>query len=136
MKLIVDFEKRKAGLPANESWDIPNELMPLISAYAWKPKKGDAVMDFIAELSECETECESQCDDANVKCMAAVGKGHGVVLIANLSKSSVPLKMECKGMKVKTVRLIDNNWTDVSVPMLAALPPLSILQIKCSAGKE
>ena len=136
MKIIVDFEKRKAGVPANESWDIPNELMPLISAYAWKPKKGDAVMDFIAELSECETECESQCDEANVKCMAAVGKGHGVVMIANLSKSSVPLKMECKGMKVKTVRLIDNNRTDVSLPMLAALPPLSILQIKCSAEKE
>ena len=136
MKLIVDFEKRKAGLPANESWDIPNELMPLISTYAWKPKKGDAVMDFIAELSECETECEFTCDDANVKCMAAEGTGHGVVLIANLSKSSVPLKMECKGMKVKTVRLIDNNRTDVRVPMLAALPPLSILQIKCSAEKE
>ena len=136
MKIMVDFEKRKAGVPANESWDIPNELMPLISAYAWKPKKGDAVMDFIAELSECETECESQCDDANVKCMAAVGKGHGVVLIANLSKSSVPLKMECKGMKVKTVRLIDNNRTDVRIPMLAAMPPLSILQIKCSAEKE
>ena len=32
MKIIVDFEKRKAGVPANESWDIPNELMPLISA--------------------------------------------------------------------------------------------------------
>ena len=136
MKIIVDFEKRKAGAPANESLDIPNELMPLISAYAWKPKKGDAVMDFIAELSECETECEFTCDDANVKCMAAVGKGHGVVLIANLSKSSVPLKMECKGMKVKTVRLIDNNRTDVRIPMLAALPPLSILQIKCSAKKE
>ena len=136
MKIIVDFEKRKAGLPANESWDIPNELMPLISAYAWKPKKGDAVMDFIAELSECESECETQCDDTNVKCMAAKGKGHGVVLIANLSKSSVPLKMECRGMKVKTVRLIDNNRTDVRIPMLAALPPLSILQIKCSAGKE
>ena len=136
MKIIVDFEKRKTGASANESWDIPNELMPLISAYAWKPKKGDAVMDFIAELSECETECEFTCDDANVKCMAAVGKGHGVVLIANLSKSSVPLKMECKGMKVKTVRLIDNNRTDVRIPMLAALPPLSILQIKCSAEKE
>ena len=136
MKLIVDFEKRKAGTSANESWDIPNELMPLISAYAWKPKKSDAVMDFIAELSECETECEFTCNDANVKCMAAVGKGHGVVLIANLSKSSVPLKMECKGMKVKTVRLIDNNRTDVRIPMLAALPPLSILQIKCSAEKE
>ena len=68
--------------------------------------------------------------------MAAVGKGHGVVLIANLSKSSVPLKMECKGMKVKTVRLIDNNRTDVRIPMLAALPPLSILQIKCSAEKS
>ena len=135
MKIIVDFEKRKTGASANESWDIPNELMPLISAYAWKPKKGDAVMDFIAELSECESECETQCDDANVKCMAAEGKGHGVVLIANLSKSSVPLKMECKGMKVKTVRLIDNNRTDVRVPMLAALPPLSILQIKCSAEK-
>ena len=135
MKIIVDFEKRKAGAPANESWDIPNELMPLISAYAWKPKKGDAVMDFIAELSECETECEFTCDEANVKCMAAVGKGHGVVLIANLSKSSVPIKMECKGMKVKTVRLIDNNRTDVRIPMLAALPPLSILQIKCSAEK-
>ena len=136
MKLIVDFEKRKTGAPANESWDIPNELMPLISAYAWKPKKGDAVMDFIAELSECETECEFTCDEANVKCMVAVGKAHGVVLIANLSKSSVPLKMECRGMKVKTVRLIDNNRTDVCMPMLAALPPLSILQIKCSAGKE
>ena len=136
MKIIVDFEKRKAGTSANESWDIPNELMPLISAYAWKPKKGDAVMDFIAELSECEIECEFTCDDANVKCMAAVGKGRGIVLIANLSKSSVPLKMECKGMKVKTVRLIDNNRTDVSVPMLAALPPLSILQIKCSVEKE
>ena len=136
MKIMVDFEKRKAGLPANESWDIPNELMPLISTYAWKPKKGDAVMDFIAELSECESECETQCDDTNVKCMAAVGEGHGVVLIANLSKSSVPLKMECRGMKVKTVRLIDNNRTDVSVPMLAALPPLSILQIKCLAEKE
>ena len=136
MKLIVDFEKRKAGVPANESWDIPNELMPLISAYAWRPKKGDAVMDFISELSECETECEFTCDDANAKCMAAVGKGDGVVLIANLLKSSVPLKMECKGMKVKTVRLIDNNRTDVCVPMLAALPPLSILQIKCSAEKE
>ena len=136
MKLIVDFEKRKAGVPANESWDIPNELMPLISAYAWKPKKGDAVMDFIAELAECETECESACDDANVKCMAAAGTGRGIVLIANLSKSSVPLKMECKGMKVKTVRLIDNNRTDVCIPMLAALPPQSILQIKCSAGKE
>ena len=58
MKLMVDFENRKTGAPANESWDIPNELMPLISAYAWKPKKGDAVMDFIAELSECETECD------------------------------------------------------------------------------
>ena len=136
MKIIVDFEKRKAGVPASESWDIPNELMPLISAYAWKPKKGDAVMDFIAELSECETECEFTCDDANVKCMAAVGKGRGIVLIANLSKSSVPLKMECRGMKVKTVRLIDNNRTDVHIPMLAALPPLSILQIKCSAEKE
>ena len=136
MKIIVDFEKRKAGLPANESWDIPNELMPLISTYAWKPKKGDAVMDFVAELAECETECESACDDANVKCMAAVGKGHGVVLIANLSKSSVPLKMECRGMKVKTVRLIDNNRTDVSVPMLAALPQLSILQIKCAVENE
>ena len=135
MRLIVDFEKRKTGAPANESWDIPNELMPLISAYAWKPKKGDAVMDFIAELSECETECEFTCDEANVKCMAAVGKGHGVVLIANLSKSSVPLKMECKGMKVKTVRLIDNNRTDVRIPMLAVMPPLSILQIKCSAEK-
>ena len=136
MKIIVDFEKRKAGAPANESWDIPNELMPLISAYAWKPKKGDAVMDFIAELSECETECEFTCDDANVKCMAVVGKGRGIVLIANLAKSSVPLRMECRGMKVKTVRLIDNNRTDVRIPMLAALPPLSILQIKCSAGKE
>ena len=136
MKIIVDFEKRKAGVPANESWDIPNELMPLISAYAWKPKKGDAVMDFIAELSECESECETQCDDTNVKCMAAEGAGHGVVLIANLSKSSVPLKMECKGMKVKSVRLIDNNRTDVRIPMLAALPPLSILQIKCTAEKE
>ena len=136
MKLLVDFEKRKAGVSANESWDVPNELMPLISAYAWKPKKGDAVMDFIAELSECESECETQCDDTNVKCMAAVGKGRGVVLIANLSKSSVPLKMECRGMKVKTVRLIDNNRTDVRIPMLAALPPLSILQIKCSAEKE
>ena len=136
MKLIVDFEKRKAGALASESWDIPNELMPLISAYAWKPKKGDAVMDFVAELSECETECEFTCDDANVKCMAAVGRGRGIVLIANLSKSSVPLKMECRGMKVKTVRLIDNNRTDVRIPMLAALPPLSILQIKCSAEKE
>ena len=136
MRLIVDFEKRKAGAPANESWDIPKELMPLISAYAWKPKKGDAVMDFIAELSECETECEFTCDEANVKCMAAVGRGHGIVLIANLSKSSVPLKMECKGMKVKSIRLIDNNRTDVRIPMLAALPPLSILQIKCSAEKE
>ena len=136
MKIIVDFEKRKTGASANESWDIPNELMPLISAYAWKPKKGDAVMDFIAELSECETECEFTCDDANVKCMAAVGEGRGIVLIANLSKSSVPLKMECRGMKVKTVRLIDNNRTDVCIPMLAALPPLSILQIKCSAEKE
>ena len=136
MKLIVDFEKRKEGALANESWDIPNELMPLISAYAWKPKKGDAVMDFIAELSECETECEFPCEDANVKCMAAVGRGHGIVMIANLSKSSVPLKMECKGMKVKTVRLIDNNRTDVRIPMLAALPPLSILQIKCSTEKE
>ena len=136
MKIIVDFEKRKTGASANESWDIPNELMPLISAYAWKPKKGDAVMDFVAELSECETECEFTCDDANVKCMAAVGRGRGIVLIANLSKSSVPLKMECKGMKVKTVRLIDNNRTDVRVPLLASLPPLSILQIKCSAEKE
>ena len=135
MKLIVDFEKRKAGVPASESWDIPNELMPLITAYAWTLKKGDAVMDFVAELAECETECESACDDANVKCMAAAGKGHGVMLIANLSKSSVPLKMECKGMKVKTVRLIDNNRTDVCIPMLAAMPPLSILQIKCSAEK-
>lgn len=72
MKLMVDFEKRKAGASANESWDIPSELMPLISEYAWKPKKGDAVMDFIAELSECETECEFTCDDANVKCMAVV----------------------------------------------------------------
>ena len=136
MKLIVDFEKRKEGAPASESWDIPNELMPLISAYAWKPKKDDAVMDFIAELSECETECEFTYDDANVKCMAAVGRGRGIVLIANLSKSSVPIKMECKGMKVKAVRLIDNNRTDVRVPLLAALPPLSILQIKCSAEKE
>ena len=135
MKIIVDFEKRKAGLPANESWDIPNELMPLISTYAWKPKKGDAVMDFIAELSECESECETQCDDTNVKCMAAEGKGHGVVLIANLSKSSVPLKMECRGMKVKAVRLIDNNRTDVRVPLLASLPPLSILLMECSAEK-
>ena len=135
MKIIVDFEKRKAGAPANESWDIPNELMPLISAYAWKPKKGDAVMDFVAELSECETECEFTCDDANVKCMAAVGKGRGIVLIANLSKSSVPLKMECRGMKVKAVRLIDNNRTDVRVPLLASLPPLSILLIECSAEK-
>ena len=135
MKVIVDFEKRKTGASANESWDIPNELMPLISAYAWKPKKGDAVMDFIAELSECESECETQCDDANVKCMAAEGEGHGVVLIANLSKSSVPLKMECRGMKVKTVRLIDNNRTDVRVPLLASLPPLSILLIECSAEK-
>ena len=135
MKLIVDFEKRKAGVPANESWDIPSELMPLISAYAWKPKKGDAVMDFIAELAECETECESACDDANVKCMAAAGTGRGIVLIANLSKSSVPIKMECKGMKVKAVRLIDNNRTDVRVPLLASLPPLSILLMECSAEK-
>ena len=136
MKVIVDFKKRKEVAQASESWDIPNELMPLISTYAWKPKKGDAVMDFIAELSECETECESTCDDANVKCMAAVGKGHGVVLIANLAKSSVSLKMECKGMKMKTVRLIDNNRTDVCVPLLAALPPLSVLLIKCSAEEE
>ena len=135
MKLIVDFEKRKEGAPASESWDIPSELMPLISAYAWKPKKGDAVMDFIAELAECETECESACDDANVKCMAAAGTGRGIVLIANLSKSFVPLKMECKGMKVKTVRMIDNNRTDVRVPLLASLPPLSILLIECSAEK-
>ena len=135
MKIIVDFEKRKAGVPANESWDIPNELMPLITAYAWKPKKGDAVMDFIAELSECETECEFTCDEANVTCMAVVGRGLGIVLIANLSKSSVPLKMECKGMKVKTVRLIDNNRTDVRIPLLASLPPLSILLTECSAGK-
>ena len=135
MKLIIDFEKRKEGAPASESWDIPSELMPLISAYAWKPKKGDAVMDFIAELAECETECESACDDANVKCMAAAGRGRGIVLIANLSKSSVPLRMECRGMKVKTVRLIDNNRTDVRVPLLASLPPLSILLIECSAEK-
>ena len=136
MKIIVDFEKRKTGASANESWDIPNELMPLITAYAWKPKKGNAVMDFVAELAECETECESACDDANVKCMAAAGTGRGIVLIANLAKSSVPLRMECRGMKVKTVRLIDNNRTDVRIPMLAALPPQSILQIKCSAEKE
>ena len=135
MKLMVDFEKRKAGVSANESWDVPNELMPLISAYAWKPKKGDAVMDFIAELSECETECEFTCDDANVKCMAAAGKGRGIVLIANLSKSSVSIKAECRGMKVKAVRLIDNNRTDVRVPLLASLPPLSILLIECSVEK-
>ena len=126
MKIIVDFEKRKTGASANESWDIPNELMPLISAYAWKPKKGDAVMDFVAELSECETECESACDDANVKCIAVAGKGWRLALLGNFADASVPVQLDAGGAAVSSVRLIDNNRTDVAVPSLAAMPPLSI----------
>ena len=93
-------------------------------------------MSFIGELAEYKQECQVEVDEGNsVKCMAVSNDVRGAILLVNLAKIAKPIRLECLGMTVDTLRLIDNNRTDVVVPMLASLPPLSILLIKCSAEK-
>ena len=112
-------------------------MSPLLAVYSWKPKKGEAVMDFIAALARYDHECvvEDDCEKG-VKCMAVAGANGGAVLLANLSKQAVPLKFESVGQNIAKVRIIDGHRTDVVVPMVAALPSLSILLVECTAGKK
>ena len=115
---------------------VSEDLNPLLLAYAWKPKKCEALMSFIGDFAEYEKECQVELDEGNsVKCMAVSNDVRGAILLVNLAKTAKPIRLECLGMTVDTLRLIDNNRTDVVVPMLASLPPLSVLLIKCSAEK-
>ena len=136
MRIKVNFKCIKKDDESSQQGDITSEMSPLLAVYSWKPKKGEAVMDFIAALTRYDHECvvEGDCEKG-VKCMAVAGANGGAVLLANLSKQSVLLKLECDGMRIHKVRMIDNLRTDIVVPMLASLPPLSILLVECTTGK-
>lgn len=134
MKIKVDFNRvKKEDAESLQQGDVTSEMSPLLAAYSWKPKKGEAVMDFVAALARYDHECvvEGDCEKG-VTCMAVAGANGGAVLLANLSKLSVPLKFESVGLAIAKARIIDSHRTDVIVPMVAALPSLSILLIECS----
>lgn len=127
MKIRVDFGKKAVMRPCGNGAGISEELKPLLAAYAWKPKKSEAVLDFLSELLEGDCVCETSCLDGDLTCVAVAGNGRRLLLLANLSERSVSLSIDAGGAAVSTVRLIDNSRTDVVVPMLAAAPPLSVL---------
>lgn len=126
MKLIVDFDKEAKGLITDDGNLFTEELRPILDAYSWKPKKGEAVLDFLSEVAECDHVCETRCEGGDLHCIAVSGEDRRLVLLANFADASVPIQLDAGGAAVSSVRLIDNNRTDVPVPSLAALPPLSI----------
>ena len=126
MKLIVDFDKEAGELAADDGNRFTEELRPLLKAYSWKPKKGEAVLDLLAEIAECERICEARCEGGDLHCIAVAGADRRLVLVANFADASVAVQFDVGGAAVSSVRLIDNNRTDVALPSLAVLPPLSI----------
>jgi len=125
----VAFDKKAVLRPCGNGSGISEELKPLLAAYAWKPKKSEAVLDFLSELLEGDYVCETTCWDEILTCVAVAGNGQRLLLLANLTERSVPISLDVGDAAVDSVRLIDESRTDVVVPMLSAAPPLSILLV-------
>lgn len=136
MKIQVSFDKVKAERPTGDGVGFADALKPLMEAYSWKPKKGEAILDFLSELAQANRECEVSCDDRCVSCMAVAGRGRRLLLVANLTDAMRPLKLDVGDYRPVSVRLIDQNRTNVTVPMLATLPPLAVLLMTFIAEED
>ena len=103
---------------------------PLFNPMTYKPHKAYYALKCFNELYRLKTEVASSSDDPNVYVLAAGDAKGGAVLVANISKKSVPFAPDLGGRKVTSCRITDAARTDAGIQMPAELPPHSFVLLK------
>jgi hypothetical protein len=103
---------------------------PLFNPMTYKPHKAYYALKCFNELYRLKTEVKSSSDDSNVYVMAAGDAAGGAVLVANISKKTVPFAPDLGGRKVLSCRITDATRTDAEISAPSELPPHAFVLLK------